>query len=159
MPCCNPQDGCWSRSEQRPTMKKNKAHRKARRIAAKRPRQPPKTSRRHRAGYDYDWFVTRHACNQWQARVSPAPTATRARSQILYAMETAQRIPNRLAARSWGRRNSKERERVTRYYFHPNAILIVGSKKHIVTVIKANLDDLATLLTWLATGHWIDETV
>jgi uncharacterized protein (DUF169 family) len=74
-------------------------------------------------------------------------------------MENAQRIPLRLAERSWKRANLKERSKITRYYFHPDAVIVVGSKKHIVTIFGATTDDLATVLTWLTTGHWIDEAV
>jgi hypothetical protein len=110
-----------------------------------------------------DWKVKIHACEMWVERIEPdaALTTWQARHRILRAMGRAFLIPNRLAGRRWVPKWHPDGDRTkrltgSRYYFHPKAILIVGSRTHVITVLPCTQDDLATVLIWTITGLWLD---
>lgn len=84
-----------------------------------------------------------------------------ARREIQRAVVEAVLIPNRLVAR-WVRRIGKTtlsdyRKLGVRYRFHPAAMFVLGGNR-VVTVLPSTVEDLATVLTWLMTGQWLDES-
>lgn len=110
------------------------------------------------------WRISIHACERWAERIEPADKLTtwQARHRIQRVLRGAQRIPNRLAAARWVRKyqaraDANFRKHGTRYYFTPNAVLVIGSKRTVVTVMEATPEDVATVLVWLMLGQWFAE--
>ncbi|MDB4278041.1 hypothetical protein N9917_00265 [Deltaproteobacteria bacterium] len=106
--------------------------------------------------------VSHHACERWVERIEEGISTWQARTRIQRVMGRAVRIPNRHAGSRWVHKHRPEadakfRKRGTRYYFSPNAVLVIGSKTSVVTVMPTTPEDVATVLVWAIMGLWMND--
>lgn len=103
---------------------------------------------------------TRHAAERWQQRIDPKANLHGAGFAMTTVLHSAVAIPNRHAVAQWGHRTStvkakRHRREGLRYIYHPRALFLTKNKV-VVTVLATDDDDIATVLTWLLTGCWVE---
>lgn len=109
------------------------------------------------------WQVTFHAVKRWRERIDPIGhwRIEETRKVIAQVAEESHLIPNRYAARRWvqkwgGRHlDQANRKNGVRYRYHPRAILVLGSKRCVITVFAPGEEDLASVALWEMMQHWV----
>jgi hypothetical protein len=128
------------------------------------------------------WQVTYHAVTRWRERVRNShrnvegtrqEIVTAAKGGVLVPNRYAARwipkwtaakggvlVPNRYAARwipKWtGKRlDVRHRQNGVRYLYTPNAVMVLYSKRCIVTVFAPDEEDLASILVWKMMNVWV----
>jgi hypothetical protein len=107
------------------------------------------------------WQVTYHAVTRWRERVRNSHRNVEGtRQEIVTAAKGGVLVPNRYAARwipKWtGKRlDVRHRQNGVRYLYTPNAVMVLYSKRCIVTVFAPDEEDLASILVWKMMNVWV----
>lgn len=104
--------------------------------------------------------VTVHATERWLLRIGNTSDAHAARVLLYIANSKSIKVPLRHATSHWGLRQtentvSRQRKLGIRYAFAGNSILVLGGRGNVLTVLKSEPEDWATMCTWLLLGQWV----
>jgi len=100
--------------------------------------------------------VSHHAIQRYCQRVENHASYSVVASKIRRDLGGALKIPHRLGMQRWGKnRNStiQKRQRF-KFMFTARAVYICSSSV-VVTVLACSDEDIAIVIIWLATGHWL----
>lgn len=107
------------------------------------------------------WQVTYHAVKRWRERIDDTPRNMEGtRLDIVSAAKRGFLIPNRYAEQ-WVPRlrtngvTQKQRRSGIRYLYTVNAIMVLSSKRCVVTVFAPDEADLASVLVWKMMNVWV----